>query len=552
MVAISKDDATVTIIDRNDEVVYTGSLADNLVAGDVCVYTATIKMPYTLSLEKYKIVIGYAGKEEVKEFELGHADLAVTGILELHNGEYSVVAKIRNYGVATANGKVTFYDKTNNNAVLESVAFDEVIYDELVEVEHVLDASIFENTDSHYIGVKIESDCEQLNYLNDQSEVLIPGIDSRKLYSVVFDYGIANKIADSVYAFENDTVVLPVAPSVDGYTFAGWYRSTGEEFTSSTPVTENIMVTARYVEDQATPDPTPAPTPTPDPQPTPDPTPDVPTVDPTVNPFDGYDNKVFVGEKKDISGLFANVVKPEGQKLYYRIVDAPVKKMASVSNKGMFLPKKPGKVSVELYYVEKKVGENGKKTKVKTPLSKVEISILKLGVNESAITATYSGKTVDLNEMMVFNDGTKTVSGNSIIPDIVKDGMTVTYASSNKKVATVDEKGVITVGDKSGKSTIMIKLVTPNKRKINIKVKLTVKIPAFAKKAYSVKVGKTVKTKMKKLVDSNKTGIVYAIADTNIATVDSATGVITGVSIGETEIIATVEGRQYRSTVKVK
>jgi len=131
----------------------------------------------------------------------------------------------------------------------------------------------------------------------------------------------------------------------------------------------------------------------------------------------------------------------------------------------------------------------------------------------------------------------------------------VTYKTSNKKVATVSKKGVITA-KKTGKATITV-TSTKNKKK---KAKVTVKVVAgkvtkvtLNKKTASLQEGEklslkaTVKTKGKK---PNKT-VKWTTSNKNVATV-STKGVVTAKKAGTVKITAmSTDGTNKKATCTI-
>lgn len=98
-----------------------------------------------------------------------------------------------------------------------------------------------------------------------------------------------------------------------------------------------------------------------------------------------------------------------------------------------------------------------------------------------SISATIDGATVKNKKATVYLSGTKSVKIDTTVTVNVKGkktkkfdkkAKTITYSSSNKKVATINKKGVITI-KKKGTTTITIKSKA-NAKKV-LKIKLTVK-----------------------------------------------------------------------------
>lgn len=158
------------------------------------------------------------------------------------------------------------------------------------------------------------------------------------------------------------------------------------------------------------------------------------------------------------------------------------------------------------------------------------------------ITLKATSKTVDIK-------GKVKVSVKSVKPS--KASKSVTYKSSNKKIATVSSKGTVT-----GKKKGTVKITATSKK--NKKVKSTIKIKVKDLKASSVKLNTTSKT-----VASGKTttlkatvkgatgfynqGVTWKSSNTKVATVSSK-GVVKGIAAGQATITATEKGGSKKAT----
>lgn len=158
------------------------------------------------------------------------------------------------------------------------------------------------------------------------------------------------------------------------------------------------------------------------------------------------------------------------------------------------------------------------------------------------ITLKATSKTVDIK-------GKVKVSVKSVKPS--KASKSVTYKSSNKKIATVSSKGTV-IGKKKG----TVKITATSKK--NKKVKSTIKITVKDLKASSVKLNTTSKT-----VASGKTttlkatvkgatgfynqGVTWKSSNTKVATVSSK-GVVKGIAAGQATITATEKGGSKKAT----
>ena len=126
---------------------------------------------------------------------------------------------------------------------------------------------------------------------------------------------------------------------------------------------------------------------------------------------------------------------------------------------------------------------------------------------------------------------------------------TVTWSSSDEKVAIVDEKGVVT-GVKAGKATITAKAgeksatveITVIKLVAGVKITSTVK---------EVVEGSTITlTAEVSPADATNPKITWSSNDEEVATVDASTGVVTGVKAGSATI--TAKAGEKSATVEIK
>lgn len=124
----------------------------------------------------------------------------------------------------------------------------------------------------------------------------------------------------------------------------------------------------------------------------------------------------------------------------------------------------------------------------------------------------------------------------------LEGGTNVKWKTSNKKIATVNSKGVVT-GKKKGTVTI-----TATCNGISYTCKVTVKEPKveFKKKNTSVTVGFKTTLKLK-----NGKNIKWSSSNKAIATVNSK-GVVTGKKLGKVTITAKCNGKKYKCKVTVK
>jgi acylphosphatase len=130
----------------------------------------------------------------------------------------------------------------------------------------------------------------------------------------------------------------------------------------------------------------------------------------------------------------------------------------------------------------------------------------------------------------------------------------VTYKSSNTKIATVDKKGVVKAL-KKGTVTITATATDGSGRKATIRIAVKpvlVSSLAFTKSAYTMYTGKTYTTSLK-VSPTNATtkGVTYKSSNTRIASVDKK-GVVKALKKGTVTITATAtDGSRKKATIKI-
>lgn len=188
-------------------------------------------------------------------------------------------------------------------------------------------------------------------------------------------------------------------------------------------------------------------------------------------------------------------------------------KVATVSSKGVVTAKKAGTVTITATVGKYK-------------------ATCKVTVKNPSITVKAAAKTIYVGK-------TTTVK-------VTKNGVTGTakYSSSNKKIATVNSKGVVTA-KKAGTVKITVK-VGSYKKTVSIKVKaVSLKL---AKSSATIKKGKTYTIK----ATATPTGkITYKSSNKKVATVTS-NGVVKGLKKGTAKITVTCNGttKTFKVTVK--
>lgn len=267
------------------------------------------------------------------------------------------------------------------------------------------------------------------------------------------------------------------------------------------------------------------PTPDPSPTPTPDPT---PSPEPVIDPH-ADDNKVVVKQKIDVSGMFDLSSLGKDEKLAGYIVSEG-KKNASITKKGLLSPKKPGDITIEAY----KVVKEGKK-KVKKTVSSIKLVVVKPEFDKAAMVGRKPGQIIDI---------TKLIS----IPMNQK----VEWSASKSSAATMDDKGMVTIGNKSGKLTVTATLTNKDGKKVKIKGKLVIKLPKLTKTKLSIKAGKSAKLSVRNIVDEASQKITWSTSNAAVAVYDASAGKVVANGKGEAVITAEIEGVAYTCNVKVK
>ena len=168
--------------------------------------------------------------------------------------------------------------------------------------------------------------------------------------------------------------------------------------------------------------------------------------------------------------------------------------------------------------------------------------LFRSGKNETKPTATPTpvvkpGITAKVSQVYVGKKATIKVTKTKVTGK-------VTFKSSNKKVATINSKGVIT-GKKAGKAVITVK-VGKYTKKLTVKVKK----PSFKLVKSSVKLKKGKKTTIRvKAAPVSK--VTYKTSNKKVATVNSK-GVVTAKKKGTAKITVKCNGitRTFKVTVK--
>ena len=175
-------------------------------------------------------------------------------------------------------------------------------------------------------------------------------------------------------------------------------------------------------------------------------------------------------------------------------------------------------------------------------LPETAVSVSKITLSANTSTKIAAGKKVQLTA--------------AVAPENAEN-KAVTWKSSNKKVATVNANGVVTMKKNAGGKTVVITATAKDGSKVYGSIKLTCmkgtvkKITISGKK--TVKAGKTLKLKANVTASSkaNK-NVVWSSSNTKVAAV-SAKGVVKGKKKGTVTITArSLDGTNKKATIKIK
>lgn len=213
------------------------------------------------------------------------------------------------------------------------------------------------------------------------------------------------------------------------------------------------------------------------------------------------------------------------------------KKIATVSTSGVVKAVKEGKATITV----KVKGTNKKATCRITVIKPVKVKKITLNAKSASL---YEGSKKTLKVTFDPKNTTET---------------TITWSTSNKKVATVTSKGVVKAV-KKGTATITAKVKGTSKKatcKITVKAKKTIKVSkvSFSESKKTIQEGATYQTKVT-VSPSNAANkaVTYKSSNTSVATVDSK-GKVTAKKPGSATITATAKdgsGKKASCVVTVK
>ena len=200
--------------------------------------------------------------------------------------------------------------------------------------------------------------------------------------------------------------------------------------------------------------------------------------------------------------------------------------VAKVSSSGVVTPVKPGEATITV-----KTTDGGFTAKCVISVKK---AVTKISLNKATATLN-SDKTLTLKAKISPSDATD---------------KTVTWKSSNKKVATVSSSGVV---KPVGKGTATITATSENGLKATCKVTVYMKPTAVKLNKSEAEVYAGEKLTLKATVepaDANNPAVTFSSSDKSIATVDSK-GVVKGVKAGQVVITVKTEEGGYTAECAV-
>jgi uncharacterized repeat protein (TIGR02543 family) len=287
-------------------------------------------------------------------------------------------------------------------------------------------------------------------------------------YTVAFDSNDGSSVEPQTIEY-NKKVLKPRDPIKDGYTFVNWYLNfnlSGTSFNFNMPITQNITLYARWIENGFTPDPDPTPSPSPTDNSSPT---DKPTTDSKGFINSSYITKItspiaskklyLYKNQKTIKLLFELIgTKDIKGKVYIKIYKKNVldKKLTS---KSVTVNK------IQTFEIKPKKNKVNKNTKVKIYVGSKSylftVYIIKNKTDIKKISSVVYPKTIKLKSK------TNTIVLKKLSPS--KSTTQIPTFKVNKSGLKIDKSGVITSATKKGTYKITIK-VGKAKKVISIKV----------------------------------------------------------------------------------
>lgn len=267
--------------------------------------------------------------------------------------------------------------------------------------------------------------------------------------------------------------------------------------------------------------------------------------------------------KLDVKKMFPDSISE--QKLVYRICGSnasetkKMKTIASVSKTGILTGKKTGNVTIEAC---KKLGTKKKVEYI--PVYSIDVPIVKPQFCKNITIYTFPDYEYDAESYLttsVVKLGSvseNTVKGEDLTGSILarcieEAGNEIYWKRCETKVATIDDKGIITIGNKSGKFKFGLVIKDETGLEKCLLGSINVKVPQVMKKVVKMKQEgpkSNYKISLKNIEDYEYENITWESENTEIATVDNS-GNITAVGIGTTKIVGTIHGMNLICTVKV-
>ncbi|MCR5837567.1 MAG: fibronectin type III domain-containing protein [Lachnospiraceae bacterium] len=242
---VSAENINITVKDENGKVKAEAKGTKSVKAGTSEIQEVIINLPFTLSVSAYTVEVTCGESTAIKSISMGYADLCVSAKVSVNHDVYEVVSTVENLGIEAASGKLVFYDKDNADRVFDEKPIRELNYGESATITYVVDDSVYNKAESASIGVRIETEEDQVTTDNDKTSVFISNSATGVPCRVVFDYADGKNDLRAVYITSNTVIKLPKTPEKEGYTFIGWFDG-DEKYTQDSIVSKDIKLIAKY------------------------------------------------------------------------------------------------------------------------------------------------------------------------------------------------------------------------------------------------------------------------------------------------------------------
>lgn len=240
------DDIRVEVKDCFGKQCGMGEYSTLLLSGEKEQYNVKFKMPYIFKAGEYTINV-YNGEQLCGSYtkKIGYTDLSVSRRIFNQNGSYTIQADVTNYGLEKSSGKVVFYNYYDESKIYYTEEFEELSYEEETSIVYNVPDNLISGDKDCIIGIKVVSDKEQINTLNDVTTATLSEVKEKKLCVVRFE-DTATKMSEYRYTDSDGKIdEFPKALSRDGYIFAGWYND-NEKVSKDTVFTENTVIVAKW------------------------------------------------------------------------------------------------------------------------------------------------------------------------------------------------------------------------------------------------------------------------------------------------------------------